>query len=205
MAGVRDERVLAAMVELPRALFVPSELAADAYLDTPLRISHRQVTTQPSLVAKMVEALALRGDEKVLEVGTGYGYQTALLAALAREVWSVELWQDMIDAARASLRAVGATNVELLRGDGTCGLPSRAPFDAIVVAAAFPIVPPPLAEQLAEGGRLVQPIGPGGHEDVRLFERNGNELVEKRSITGAHFVRLFGEHGHSLEEAPAEP
>jgi protein-L-isoaspartate(D-aspartate) O-methyltransferase len=119
-------------------VFVPTELAASAYLDEPVALSHKQVTTQPSLVAKMVEALALRGHEKVLEVGTGYGYQTALLAMLAREVWSIELWQDMTDAARTALVKIGIGNATLLVGDGTRGLPEQAPLDAIIVTAAFP-------------------------------------------------------------------
>ena len=121
--GVRDERLLAAIGSLPRALFVPRERLAGAYLDEPVAISHRQVTTQPSLVAKMVEALELRGDERVLEVGTGYGYQTALLARLAREVWSIELWQDMSDAARASLTKAGIGNATLLVGSNSVGPP----------------------------------------------------------------------------------
>ena len=196
---------MAAIARLPRALFVPRKLAAGAYLDEPVEITHRQVTTQPSLVAKMVEALALRGREKVLEVGTGYGYQTALLAMLAREVWSIELWQDMIDAARASLAEVGVVNARLLVGDGTLGLPDEAPFDAIIVTAAFPTVPPPLQDQLAQSGRLVQPIGPGGLEDVRLFEMQAGRLVVRRSITGAYFVPMYGEHGYALADAPAEP
>jgi protein-L-isoaspartate(D-aspartate) O-methyltransferase len=203
--GVRDERLLAAIARLPRAVFVPREFTAGAYLDRPIPISHQQVTTQPSLVAKMVEALALQGGEKVLEVGTGYGYQTALLAMLAQEVWSIELWRDMIDAATEALKIVRVTNARLLVGDGTRGLPDQAPFDAIVVTAAFPRVPPPLASQLAQGGRLVQPIGPGGLEDVRLFEREGEGLVARRSITGAYFVRLYGQHGYALEQAPREP
>jgi len=204
-ADVRDQRVLAAMARLPRALFVPADLAADAYLDKPIAISHGQVTTQPSLVAKMIEALGLDGEEKVLEVGTGYGYQTALLAMLAHEVWSIELWPDMTDAARVALAKVGIENATLLGGDGTLGLPGQAPFGAIVVTAAFPTVPPPLTDQLAEGGRLVQPIGPGGREDVRLFEKHGERLDVERSITGAYFVRLYGEHAYPLEQAPAEP
>ena len=204
-AGVRDERQLAAIGRLPRALFVPRELSAGAYLDEPVAISHRQVTTQPSLVAKMVEALELRGEERVLEVGTGYGYQTALLAMLAREVWSLELWPDMTEAARAPLEKVGIENATLLVGDGTLGLPERSPFDAIIVTAAFPTVPPPLAGQLCQGGRLVQPIGPGGREDVRLFEKQDERLVVARSITGAYFVPLYGEHGYAIAQAPAEP
>jgi protein-L-isoaspartate(D-aspartate) O-methyltransferase len=200
-AGVEDERVVRAIAQLPRSMFVPTDAATAAYSDVPLRISHGQTTTQPSLVAKMVEALALSGEEKVLEVGTGYGYQTALLARLAREIWSIDLWPDMIEAARASLAAVGIANATLRVGDGTCGLPEQAPFDAIIIAAAFPQVPPPLAQQLAAGGRLVQPIGPGGVEDVCLFEKNGAALMLKRSITGASFVRLYGKHGYSLEGA----
>ena len=204
-AGVADERLLAAIAQLPRILFVPPALAAHAYLDEPVRITHRQVTTQPSLVAKMVEALALRGQEKVLEIGTGYGYQTALLGRLARQVFSIELWQDMSDAARISLNAIGVANVKLIVGDGTRGVPDQAPFDAIVVTAAFPSVPPPLGEQLVRGGRLVQPIGPGGREDVRLFEKDGNRLAVKRSITAAYFVHLYGQHAYPLSQAPAEP
>jgi len=153
----------------------------------------------------MVEALALEGEETVLEVGTCYGYQTALLAMLAREVWSIELWQDMTDAARAALVNVGAGNATLLVGDGTWGLPDQALFNAIIVTAAFPAVPPPLRNQLAQGGRLVQPIGPGGHEDVRLFEKQGEELVLKRSITGAYFVPLYGDQGYPLGDAPTQP
>jgi len=205
VAGVRDERVLAAVARLPRALFVPGDLTGDAYVDQPVAISHGQVTTQPSLVAKMVEALALSGEEKVLEVGTGFGYQTALLAMLAREVWSIELWPDMTDATRAALTKVGIQNVTLLVADGTLGLPDGAPFDAIVVAAAFPTVPPPLAEQLGKGGRLVQPIGPGGREDVRLFQKRGERLDVEGRVTGAYFVPLYGEHAYPLEQAPAEP
>jgi protein-L-isoaspartate(D-aspartate) O-methyltransferase len=204
-AGVRDQRVLAAIARLPRVAFVPGDLAASAHLDQPLAISHRQVTTQPSLVAKMVEALSLAGEDKVLDVGTGYGYQTALLAMLAREVWSIELWPDMTDATRAALAKVGIENATLLVGDGTLGLADRAPFDAIVVAAAFPTVPPPLTDQLAEGGRLVQPIGPGGREDVRLFEKHGERLDAVRSVTGAYFVCLYGEHAYPVGQAPAEP
>lgn len=204
-AGVRDERVLAVMARLPRAAFVPAQAAARAYRDRPVPITHGQVTSQPSLVAKMVEALALQGNEKVLEVGTGYGYQTALLASLAREVWSVELWSDMTAAARRALASQGIANVHLVVGDGTLGLPEQAPFDAIVVSAAFPTVPTPLIEQLAAGGRLVQPIGPGGREEVVLFENDRAGLAVRQAITGASFVPLYGRHGYPLEQAPSQP
>jgi protein-L-isoaspartate(D-aspartate) O-methyltransferase len=203
-AGVRDERLLAVMARLPRAAFVPTQLVAQAYLDEPARITHRQTTSQPSLVATMVEALALEGSEKVLEVGTGYGYQTALLANLAREVWSVELWSDMTDAARGALVAQGVANVHLVVGDGTLGLPEQAPFQAIIVTAAFPQVPKPLIDQLAPGGRLVQPIGPGGWEEVTLLAKDNTGLISVRGLIGARFVRLYGEYGYALEQAPTE-
>jgi protein-L-isoaspartate(D-aspartate) O-methyltransferase len=204
-AGVRDERVLAVMSRLPRAAFLPPSLAGEAYVDAPVRIPHCQVTTQPSLVAKMVEALALNGDERVLEVGTGYGYQTAVLASLARDVWSIELWSDLADAARSALAAQRIGNVHLAVGDGTRGWPEHAPFDAIIVSAAFPSVPEPLAEQLAAGGRLVQPIGHGGNEDVSLFRKGEHDLTRARSVTAARFVRLYGAHGYPLDHAPAKP
>jgi protein-L-isoaspartate(D-aspartate) O-methyltransferase len=124
----------------------------------------------------MVDALGLRGPDPVLEVGGGYGYQTAILARLARTVWSVEWWPDLAEAARANLEAQGVTNATVLAGDGTLGLPEHAPFDAIVMSAAFPAVPPPLVDQLASPGRLVQPIGPGGLEEVVLFEKVGTRL-----------------------------
>ena len=191
-AGVQDERVLEAISAVPRAEFVPPEHAELAEIDAPIPIPHGQVTTQPSLVARMVEALALTGDERVLEVGTGYGWQTALLARLAREVFSVERFPDLAETARAAL--VGYDNVQLFVGDGSEGLPEYAPFDAIIVAAAYPSVPDPLAQQLAEGGRLVQPLGPGGAEYVVLFEKRTGELHQVRSVSGAHFVRLHGRH-----------
>jgi protein-L-isoaspartate(D-aspartate) O-methyltransferase len=194
-AGVGDARVLEALHSVPRALFVPPSQIDRAYADAPLPIAHGQVTTQPSLVAKMVEALGLTGSERVLEIGTGYGWQTALLASLADFVWSVERWPDLAEAARANLERFGARNAEVAVGDGSRGLPGRAPFEAILVSAAFPRVPPPLAEQLVPGGRLVQPIGRGGDEDVVLFERHGDAFEVSRSLTLAHFVPLVGRHG----------
>jgi protein-L-isoaspartate(D-aspartate) O-methyltransferase len=192
-AGVRDESVLAAIAAVPRSEFVPPEYVGRADVDAPVPIPHEQVTTQPSLVARMVEALALEGDERVLEIGTGYGWQTALLARLAREVFSIERFADLAETARMAL--AGLENVTVVVRDGSEGLPEHAPFDAILVAAAYPSVPEPLVEQLAEGGRLVQPIGPGGAEDVFLFEKRGGVLHRTRWITGAHFVRLHGRHG----------
>jgi protein-L-isoaspartate(D-aspartate) O-methyltransferase len=192
-ASVQDERVLAAIAAVPRADFVPPEYVEQAELDAPIPIPHAQVTTQPSLVARMVEALGLQRDECVLEIGAGYGWQTALLAELSRHVYSVERFPDLADTARTNL--ANRANVTIEVGDGSAGLPEHAPFDAILVAAASPSVPAPLAEQLAEGGRVVQPLGPGGAEDVVLFEKRDDELHRNRSITGAHFVRLHGAHG----------
>jgi protein-L-isoaspartate(D-aspartate) O-methyltransferase len=192
--GVRDPRLLRALRQVPRAGFVPSDLVEGAYLDRPLPIPHGQVTTQPSLVAKMIEALELAGHERVLEIGTGYGFQTALLARLSAFVWSVERWSDVADTARINLVRRGVTNVEVVVGDGTEGLPEHAPYEGILVSAAFPSVPPPLVEQLAPGGRLVQPMGSGGEEAVVLFEKESRDLVRRRTITGARFVRLYGTH-----------
>jgi protein-L-isoaspartate(D-aspartate) O-methyltransferase len=192
-AGVEDERLLAAIASVPRSEFVPAERVALANVDTPIPIPHEQVTTQPSLVAQMVEALALGDAKRVLEVGTGYGWQTALLAELAREVFSVERFADLAETARAAL--AGRGNVHIVVGDGSQGLPEHAPFNAIIVAAAYPEVPDPLADQLGEGGRLVQPLGFGGAEDVVLFEKRGGELHRVRSVSGAQFVRLYGRHG----------
>lgn len=185
--------MLDAIAAVPRTDFVPAEAVDLAELDTPIPIPHDQVTTQPSLVARMVEALGLDGEERVLEVGTGYGWQTALLARLAGEVFSVERFADLADTARKHL--AGYENVHVVVGDGSAGLPEHAPYDAILVAAAFPRVPEPLAEQLAEAGRLVQPIGPGGREDVVLLEKRDGELHRVRSVSPARFVRLHGRHG----------
>jgi protein-L-isoaspartate(D-aspartate) O-methyltransferase len=196
-AGVADRRVLDAVRAVDRVGFVPPKLAAEAELDRPLPIPHGQVTTQPSLVARMVEALELGGEERVLEIGTGYAWQTALLGRLAAEVWSVERWDDVAVTAELHLARAGVTNVEVVVGDGSEGLPEHAPFHAILVSAAFPRVPPPLAAQLSEGGRLVQPIGPGGSEDVVLFVRRGDALHAVRTVTGARFVELVGRHGYT--------
>jgi protein-L-isoaspartate(D-aspartate) O-methyltransferase len=193
--GITDPRLLEAIREVPRAEFVPPELTPRAYVDEPLPIGHRQVTTQPSLVARMVEALALRGQERVLEVGTGYGWQTALLSRLAAKVWSVERWADLANEARYRLARAGADNAEVVVGDGTEGLPEHAPYDAILVAAAFPAVPQSFSAQLGDAGRLVQPLGPGGAEEVVLFEKRAGRLERRRTLTLAHFVRLYGRHG----------
>ena len=198
-AGVRDARVLQAFREVARTHFVPTDRVARAYLDEPLKIPHGQVTTQPSLVARMIEGLELTGSERVLEIGTGYGFQTALLARLSCFVWSIERWADIAAEGRANLIRYGVTNQEVILADGTQGLPEHAPYDAILVSAAFPRVPPPLVAQLALDGRLVQPIGSGGNEEVVLFKKQPHGLLRLRALTLAHFVKLYGEHGFASE------
>jgi len=193
--GVADPRVLDAMRRTPRAAFVPAAHAGRAYDDGPIPIPHHQVTTQPSLSAAMIAALRLAGIEQVLEVGAGYGYQTALLARLAARVVSIDIWPDLAAQAQRNLAAQGIGNVTVLVGDGTEGAADHAPFDAIVVCAAFPRVPPPLAAQLRTGGRLVQPVGPGGAEHVILYEKDEKGLRRVRVLTAASFVRLHGRYG----------
>ena len=195
-AGVEDPRVLDAMRRVPRAAFVPVDRVMQAYRDEPVRIPHDQVTTQPSLSARMIQALRLAGAEHVLEVGTGYGYQTALLAQLASFVTSIERWPDLAEMARRHLEAQGIKNVQVVDGDGTEGVPAAAPYQAILVSAAFPRVPDPLVSQLAIGGRLVQPIGRGGAERVTAFERGSEGLVRLGVVSDARFVRLYGRHGY---------
>jgi protein-L-isoaspartate(D-aspartate) O-methyltransferase len=195
LAGICDERVLEAVASIARADFVPAECAADANRDRPIPIAHGQVTTQPSLVARMLEALALRGYERVLEIGTGYGWQTALLSRLAAIVWSVERWADLAASARRNLARSRTANVEVVVGDGSEGLVEYAPYDAILVSAAFPQVPPPLVEQLAADGRLVQPIGRGGEEEVWLFRKQAGALDRIEKVADARFVPLVGRHG----------
>ena len=198
-SGVSDRRVLDAVRDIPRERFVPPELVSDAHTDAPVPISHDQVTSQPSLIARMVEALELRGTERVLEIGSGYGYQTALLARLAAHVVSVERWEQLAIHARDNLAAQGIENVEILVGDGSQGMREAAPYDAVIVAAAFPEVPAPLVEQLNPGGRLVQPIGSGGGESVVLFERTSEGLMWRKEVSPARFVPLFGLYGYQAE------
>jgi protein-L-isoaspartate(D-aspartate) O-methyltransferase len=193
--GIRDRRVLAAFRAVPRVRFVPPEAAGQAYLDVPIRIPHGQVTTQPSLIASMVAALRLTGTQRVLEVGTGLGFQTAILARLAGRVVSVERFADLAEQARANLAAAGVAGVMVVVGDGTLGVPDHAPYQAIVVAAAAPHVPGPLIEQLAPGGRLVHPVGPGGGEQVTAFHKEDDRLVADAELVPARFVPLVGAHG----------
>lgn len=197
--GVTDPRVLDAFRTVRRADFVPPDLAGQAYRDRPLPIAHGQVTTQPSLIARMVAALRLEPEDRTLEVGTGLGFEAAILARLCREVVSMERFADLAQAAEHNLEKAGIRNVVVLVGDGTLGAPEHAPFQAVIGAAAAPEVPVPLIEQLADGGRLVLPIGPGGAEQVLAFEKRRNALVRIRMVVPASFVRMVGAHGHPEE------
>ncbi|MGW2807825.1 protein-L-isoaspartate O-methyltransferase family protein [Streptomyces sp. NPDC001450] len=200
-AGIKDERLLEAVRTTPRAGFVPAGEVAASYRDVPVAIGQGQVTTQPSLSALMIESLGLTGSEHVLEVGTGLGFQTALLARLAADVVSVEVRPCIARQARVNLARHGVRNVELRVGDGSGGVPDLAPYDAVLVSAAFPEVPAPLVAQVRGGGRLVQPIGPGGHEQVVCFERTASGLEQSRVVTSARFVRLQGRYGFALDDA----
>ena len=190
--GVRDERVLEAMGRVPREAFVPQSLRWEAYEDAPLPIGEGQTISQPYMVAFMVEALDLRGAERVLEVGAGSGYAAAVLGDLAREVWSVERHPSLAERAAETLAALGAGNVHVVEGDGTLGWPEHAPYDAIVVAAGGERIPEALTEQLAEGGRLVIPVGPAPdfQQLVRLTRRGAG--LERETLADVRFVPLVG-------------
>jgi protein-L-isoaspartate(D-aspartate) O-methyltransferase len=192
--GVRDSRVLEAMRAVPRHLFLSGSDRASAYDDTPLPIGCHQTISQPYIVAYMTEALGLQGTEKVLEIGTGSGYQTAILACLARTVYSMERIPELAERARKNLRALGIDNAEIAVGDGTAGVPEQAPFDAVLVAAGTPSLPPPLLDQLALGGRLVAPIGERSVQDLERWIRTPSGF-EKRRLIAVVFVPLIGEHG----------
>ncbi len=202
--GTQDRRVLAAFREVPRTRFVPRAAAGPAYLDEPIRFPLGQVTTQPSLIARMIAALGLTGTERVLEVGTGLGFQTAILARLASEVISIERFPALAEQARANLAAPRLGRVTVIVGDGTLGVPDHAPYQAIVVSAAAPCVPAPLVEQLASGGRLVHPVGPGGREQVTAFHKEAGQLVADARLTPAYFVPLVGAHGLRSREGRDE-
>jgi protein-L-isoaspartate(D-aspartate) O-methyltransferase len=192
--GIADERVLVAMDRVPREVFVPASLAEHAYDDGALPIGHHQTISQPFVVATICSLLALDGTERVLDVGTGSGYQAAVLAELAAEVVTIERIPELAADARARLEEAGYANVDVRVGDGSLGVPERAPFDAIAVAAAAPRVPSALYEQLAEGGRLVLPRGTRWGQELVLVVRTHEGPAERSSIP-CRFVPLVGDEG----------
>jgi protein-L-isoaspartate(D-aspartate) O-methyltransferase len=192
--GIRDLAVLRAFDEVPRHIFVPTGMRHRAYEDSSLPIGQGQTISQPSTHARYLELLQLTGNEKVLEVGTGSGYQTALLAHLASQVFSIERVAPLLERARDAIRQTGARNVSVLAGDGTLGWRDYGPYDAILVTAGAPDVPRPLAEQLGEGGRLLIPLGGREEQMLTLITRRGDAL-QRRDIAPARFVPLVGTFG----------
>ena len=193
--GIRDERVLAAMASLPRHLFLPAPVRVQAYEDHAVPIGFGVTMSQPYVVAWMTDALALDGDERVLEIGTGSGYQAAVLARLAREVFTVERVPVLARRATFALQVLGLDNVHVSVGDGSIGLPAHAPYDAIMVTAAAPSVPMELVEQLANGGRLVVPVGAGAIQSLRVIRRDDEGKLSITDRGGVVFVPLVGERG----------
>jgi protein-L-isoaspartate(D-aspartate) O-methyltransferase len=198
---ITDNRVLECLERVPRHEFVPSEFRERAYEDAPLPIGDGQTISQPYIVAAMTAALRLLGDERVLEIGTGFGYQAAVLACMAREVFTVEFRAELATEAAERLARLGYENVHVHCGDGTLGLPEFAPYDAILVAAAAPSVPAPLIAQLADGGRLVVPVGGVENQDLRLIERS-HDTLRTTMLEPCRFVPLLGAYG--WKESPQQ-
>lgn len=192
--GVRDARVLEAMRSIPRDLFVPSESAFRAFEDRALPIGMGQTISQPYIVALMTQLLAIEPQHRVLEIGTGSGYQTAILAMLARHVFSIERLEPLSSTAREQLNRLGLSNVTLLVADGSLGWPAESPFDRIIVTAAAPAITPALVDQLADGGRLVTPVGDDNSQYLTTVARQGDRTIETPSIA-VRFVKLIGEQG----------
>ncbi len=192
--GITDRRVLQAMREVPRHAFVPPEWRHEAYSDRPLPIADDQTISQPYMVAIMTQSLALQGHERVLEVGTGSGYQAAVLSRLAAQVYSIEYFPNLAETARAVLQRLGYTNVQVMTGDGGLGLPAHAPYHGILVAAAAPHVPQSLLGQLAEGGRMAIPVGSVASQELLIITRHGDDYPQARSVP-CRFVPLLGQEG----------
>jgi protein-L-isoaspartate(D-aspartate) O-methyltransferase len=192
--GVRDPRVLDAMATIPRERFVPPAVRTSAYEDHPLPIDFGQTISQPFIVAYMTELLAVTPDAKVLEIGTGSGYQTAVLARLARTVHTVERIDALRERTAQTIAELQLTNIVLHAGDGSLGLPAFAPFDRIIVTAAAPRVPPPLVVQLADGGRLVIPVGGDTEQTIVQVIRKGSRTIET-TMLACRFVKLIGQEG----------
>jgi len=196
--GISDQRVLEAMARILRHAFVPAEYQDAAYEDRPLPIGEGQTISQPYMVAVMTQSLDLEGEERVLEVGTGSGYQTAILAELAKSIFTIERLQTLIQRAQKILLGLGYENIFFFTGDGTKGWPEKAPFDGIIVTAGAPEIPQTLTSQLADGGRLVIPVGPRYTQTLYKVTRKGNRFTEEE-ITGCVFVPLVGDFGWKEE------
>ena len=192
--GVHDERVLEAMRKVPRHLFLDEALRDQAYSDHPLPIAENQTISQPYIVALMTESLELKGTEKVLEIGTGSGYQSAILAELADRVFSIERYPELAYRANSILQKLGYGNIIVRVGDGSLGWPDDAPFDGIIVTAGTPQIPQPLIDQLKMGGRLVVPVGDRLGQDLMLVKRVA-EGIKKTNLGGVRFVNLVGKWG----------
>ncbi|HEX3093158.1 MAG TPA: protein-L-isoaspartate(D-aspartate) O-methyltransferase [Candidatus Angelobacter sp.] len=193
--GINDERLLAAMAKVPRHEFVSPQNWAEAYADHPIPIAEQQTTSQPYMIAAMVQAAGIKPEDRVLEIGAGSGYQTAVLAELASQVFAVERYASLTETARATLERLGYRNTKVVAGDGSLGLPEAAPFDAIIVSAAAPRIPPALVEQLAIDGRLVVPVGESDQQVVQLVQRNADGTTSIRTLEGCRFVPLIGQQG----------
>ena len=192
--GISDQRVLAVMTKIPRHSFLSSDYQLAAYEDRPLPIGEGQTISQPYMVAVMTQSLELKGDERVLEIGTGSGYQTAILAELAKTICTIERIQELLLRAQKILQELGYENIFFLTGDGTKGWPEKAPFDGIIVTAGAPEIPYTLTSQLAQGGRLVIPVGPRYTQTLYKVTRKGSRFTEE-DITGCVFVPLVGDFG----------
>ena len=192
--GIRDERVLQAMGKIPRHLFIQEALAGEAYNDHPVPIGEKQTISQPYIVALMTEALELKGSENTLEIGTGSGYQTAILAELSSRVYTIERIKSLLVKARKLLAKLGYNNILFKAFDGTLGWKEYAPFDAIMVTAGSPNVPEPLKEQLADNGRMIIPVGDRYTQELIKITRKG-ENFEQEGLGGCRFVNLIGVHG----------
>jgi protein-L-isoaspartate(D-aspartate) O-methyltransferase len=192
MRGISAERVLAAMGKVPREEFVPEQLRAASYADQPLPIGYDQTISQPFIVAFMTEELQPQPADRVLEIGTGSGYQAAILAELVGEVYSIEIIEPLARTAEATLQRLGYKNVHVKVGDGYRGWAEHAPFDAVIVTCAPDHVPQPLVDQLKEAGRIIIPVGPQGDQDLYLLEKQ-NGALKQRSVTPVRFVPMTGE------------
>jgi len=192
--GIEDRAVLAAMFAVPRHEFLPKELRSRAYEDNALPIGSGQTISQPYIVAAMTSALRVQPTDRALEIGTGTGYQAAVLSVLAREVFTIERRPELASAASQRLACLGYHNAHVHCGDGTLGLPEFAPFDAMLVAAAAPAAPQPLLAQLAEGGRMIIPVGDEDNQELQLIEKHSGAFSTK-TLEGCRFVPLVGHHG----------